>query len=296
MNAPTPAAPTLRVPLDVGGWVRYFRLVEIPIFASTAVAIEELRLVEDDVDARLLSEVISRDPLMSLKLLAFASSQGANRRLSDAETVTEALVLMGITPFFRVFGPQPTIEEHLGDQPLALAGLRGVLARADRASRFSALFAIHRNDHDVAVLQEAALLHDFTELLLWLYAPGLAHEIKRRQDADPTLRTATVQRELLNAELNEVQQALMKIWRLPELLVRTMDDRQARNSQVRNVLLAIRLARHTMNGWQNAAIPDDLHDIAEMLHMSVGHAEALVRDIDLHPDGPPLGAALAQGS
>jgi len=42
------------------------------------------------VDARVISEVIGRDPLMTLKLLVFASTQGANRRLTDAETVVEA--------------------------------------------------------------------------------------------------------------------------------------------------------------------------------------------------------------
>jgi len=280
MSAPSPST-AFRVPADVAGWVRYFRLIEIPVFRSTSESIEELRLIEDRVDARMLNEVIAHDPLMSLKLLAFASGQNANRRLSDAETVLEALVLMGIGPFFRVFGPQPHIEDHLAGQPEALAGLRQVLRRADRAARFAALFAIQRADHDAAVLQEAALLHDFAEMLLWLHAPALALEIQRRQAADPTLRSNAVQRELLHVELNEIQHALMVIWRLPEILIRITDDRQAENSQVRNVLLAIRLARHTSRGWQNPAIPDDLHEIATLLRLSVAHTRELVTDIDI---------------
>ncbi len=279
MNA-IPTSPAFRVPADVDGWVRYFRLVEIPVFASTARAIEDLRLIEDDVDARMLCDVLARDPLMVLKLLAYASTQGSSRRLTDAETVTEALVLMGITPFFREFGPQPTIEDHLDGQPEALAGLQEVLRRADRAARFSALFAIHRNDHDAAVLQEAAMLHDFAEMLLWLHAPALALEIQRRQAADPTLRSAAIQKELLHAELNDVQHALMLVWRLPEILVRITDDRQAENTQVRNVLLAIRIARHTMHGWDNAAIPDDLRDIAALLRLHVEPTRQLLLEVD----------------
>ena len=131
----SPAAPALRTPSDVDGWVRYFRQLEIPVLASTAAALEELRVIEDDVDARMISEVIGRDPLMTLKVLVHASTQGTNRRLTDAETVVEALVLMGITPFFREFGPQPTVEDHLGGHPEALAGLRHVMLRADRAAR-----------------------------------------------------------------------------------------------------------------------------------------------------------------
>jgi HD-like signal output (HDOD) protein len=275
-----PVAAPFRTPRDVDGWVRYLRLVEIPVLASTAAAIEEMRLIEDDVDARIISEVIGRDPLMTLKLLVYASTQGANRRLTDAETVVEALVLMGITPFFRVFGPQPTVEDHLATHPQALAGLQHVLLRADRAARFAASFAIHRSDHDAVVLHEAAQLHDFTEMLLWLHAPDLALELQRRQHADPTLRSCAAQRELLNAELNDIQHILMQLWRLPEILVRITDDSHAENSQVRNVLLAIRLARHTMNGWDNPALPDDIRDIAALLHLSVEPTRQLLLDID----------------
>jgi len=275
-----PAATAFRTPRDVDGWVRYFRQLEIPVLASTAAAIEEMRLVEDDVDARIISEVIGRDPLMTLKLLVYASTQGANRRLTDAETVVEALVLMGITPFFRTFGPQPTVEDQLADHPEALAGLHHVLLRADRAARFAASFAIHRSDHDAVVLHEAAQLHDFTEMLLWLHAPELALELQRRQRADSTLRSSTVQREVLNAELNDIQHVLMQLWRLPEILVRITDDSHAENSQVRNVLLAIRLARHTMNGWDNAALPDDIRDIAALLHLSIEPTRQLLLDID----------------
>ena len=275
-----PAAPTFHTPRDVDGWVRYFQRLEIPVLASTAAAIEEMRLIEDDVDARIISEAIGRDPLMTLKVLVYASTQGANRRLTDAETVVEALVLMGITPFFRAFGPQPTVEDQLADHPEALAGLRHVLLRADRAARFAASFAIHRADHDAVVLHEAAQLHDFTEMLLWLHAPELALELQRRQRADSTLRSSAAQRDVLNAELNDIQHVLMQLWRLPEILVRITDDSHAENSQVRNVLLAIRVARHTMNGWDNPALPDDLRDIAALLHLSVEPTRQLLLDID----------------
>ena len=275
-----PVAPAFRTPHDVDGWVRYFQQVEIPVLASTAAAIEEMRLIEDDVDARGISEVIGRDPLMTLKLLVHASTQGKNRRLTDAETVVEALVLMGITPFFREFGPQPTVEDQLASHPEALAGLEHVLLRADRAARFGASFAIHRADHDAVVLHEAAQLHDFTEMLLWLHAPDLALELQRRQQADATLRSSAAQREVLNAELNDIQHVLMQMWRLPEILVRITDDSHAENSQVRNVLLAIRVARHTMNGWDNPALPDDVRDIAALLHLGVEPTRQLLLDID----------------
>ena len=88
-----------------------------------------------------------------------------------------------------------------------------------------------------------------------------------------------VQRELLNIELNDLQQALMRAWRLPDLLVQINDERHAEASQVRNVLLAVRLARHSARGWDNAALGDDVRDIAALLTLGETPTLQLLRDI-----------------
>ncbi len=266
--------------MDVAGWVRYFQLAEIPVLASTSAAIEDLRENEDAVDARMLADVISADPLMTLKLLAYTAQLQRSRRQTDIETVTGAFVLIGITPFFRDFGLQPTIEQHLDGQPEALQGLHDVVQRAHRAAKFALSFAVHRFDRDASVIHEAALLHDFAEMLLWLHAPHLALDISHRQKADPTLRSASAQRALLGVPLTDIQHALMLAWRLPELLVRITDDRQESSVQVRNVMLAIRVARHTAHGWDNAAVPDDVRDIAQLLNLGAAPTEKLLREID----------------
>jgi len=64
------------------------------------------------------------------------------------------------------------------------------------------------------------------------------------------------------------------------MLVRITDDRHAENSQVRNVLLAIRVARHTTHGWDNPALPDDVRDIAALLQLGLEPTRQLLRDID----------------
>ena len=281
MTAP-PNLPFIDVaPRDVEGWAARFTAPDLPVLASTAEAIEGLRPLEDDVDAHLLSETVAVDPLMTLKVLQHVGQLRRGREGSDTETVTASLVMMGITPFFRVFGPQPTVEEHLASRPEALEGFRRVLKRSHRAANFAIGFAVHRFDHDAPVIHEAALLHDFAEMLLWLRAPSLALEIARRQQADPTLRSADVQKQVLNVELHELQHALMLRWRLPALLIRITDHHQHNDSaQVRNVLLAIRVARHSADSWDNAALPDDVSEIASLLQMGVEPTWKLLREID----------------
>jgi HD-like signal output (HDOD) protein len=270
-----------RAPRDIAGWVSLFDHRSLPVLATTALALEDLRDVEDEVDAHLLTQTVASDPLMTLKLLAHVAELRRGREGSEVETVTEALVMLGIPPFFRAFALLPTVEERLALEPQALLGFQRVLARSHRAARFAIGFAVHRMDHDAPVLHEAALLHDFAEMLLWLRAPRLAMQIDRRQAAEPELRTATVQRELLHVELADVQHALMLAWRLPSLLVQITDDHaQHPTPQARNVQLAIRVARHSANGWDNPALPDDVRDIADLLHLGVDPTTRLLAEID----------------
>lgn len=278
---PDPDTPfMLSAPVDVGAWVACFQQREIPVLASTAQAIADLAANEDAVDAHLLADTLGGDPLMVLKLLRHVAERRSARAVTDVETATAAIVLMGIPPFFRAFGDQPTVEARLAGSPRALEGLQAVLSRAGRAARFALGFAVHRLDHDAAVIHEAALLHDFAEMLLWVHAPALAQEIAQRQAADPTLRTAEVQRAVLHVALPDVQQALMKAWRLPELLVSISSDHASPLPQVRNVQLAIRVARHTAQGWDNPALPDDVSEIAQLLNLGNEPTLQLLHDID----------------
>lgn len=280
-QAATAAAPFILAPLrDAAGWVAAFDAREIPVLSATANSLEDLRCNEDAVDARLLADAMQSDPLMTLKLLRHVAMLRRGRNQADAETATEALVMLGITLFFRDFGPQPTLEARLAGQSEALLGLRQVLRRAHRAARFALAFAVHRGDHDAALIHEAALLHDFAELLLWAHAPALALAIARAQQADPALRSADAQQQHLHTTLAALQQALMKAWHLPELLVKISDDHASNHPQVRNVQLALRVARHSSRGWDNPALPDDVDDVADLLNLGTTPTLHLLHDLD----------------
>jgi HD-like signal output (HDOD) protein len=279
-----PAAPFItRAPCDVARWAACFDVEALPVLQCSIQAIDDLRANEDAVDAHLLAETVSADPLLTLKVMAHVAKLRRVRHQDtrgEPETVTAALVLLGIGPFFRTFTGLSSAESVLDGEPEALAGFRAVLRCSHRAANFALGFAVHRMDHDAPVIHAAAMLHDFAELLLWLRAPALALEIARRQRADATLRSAAVQRELLNVELTDLQQVLMIGWGLPQLLVRISDDRHADTDPVRNVLLAVRVARHSAGGWENAALPDDIQDVADLLHLGAEPARRLLLELD----------------
>jgi hypothetical protein len=54
------------------------------------------------------------------------------------------------------------------------------------------------------------------------------------------------------------------------------DPEEAFNPQVRTVALAIRLARHSAEGWDDPALPDDYTDISVLLRLSVDRVMHMV--------------------
>jgi len=153
-----------------------------------------------------------------------------------------------------------------------------LLRRAHRGARFALAFAIHRADPDAASIHAATLLHEFAELLLWCNAPALALRIRALQDDDPTLRSRAAQQQVLRIELAELQQALVAAWRLPLLLSEQVPH--AQRVGARTVTLAAQLARHVASGWDNAAVPDDIDEIAEFLHLSGSATLELLMGVD----------------
>lgn len=273
---------------SLDGWVAYFSAAELPVLRHTVVEIDRLRENSATVNARAVAGAILRDPLMTLRVLGYIEARRPKNRTTDITTIERALMMIGIDPFFRDFQNLPTVEDHLKGHPKALVGVLRVMARARKASHWAREWAINRHDLDVDEITVATLLHDVAEIMMWCFAPTLALAVRDAQTVDRRRRSVDVQREIYGVALFEIKLDLAKAWRLPELISMLLDDDKARNPRVRNVKLAVDLARHSANGWDDNALPDDFAAIEELLHMS---HEALLHRLGLDDD--PLPAILA---
>lgn len=120
---------------------------------------QQLRKIEDargTVDASMLADALSTDPLMSLKVLVHVSRYCTRLSVEPPETPTGAIVMLGITPFFKAFAELPTVIDWLKPAPDAVSGLLKVITRARRSAHFAMSFAIRRQDEDAAIVHQAA--------------------------------------------------------------------------------------------------------------------------------------------
>lgn len=253
---------------DTEAWVVLFSGSSLPILRHTKRRLDEMRQDLDGVDARELARIILLDPIMAVRVLAYIQPLRGRALQNDITTIAGAIMMSGIEPFFNRFSDLPTIEGMLkGEDPHALLGVLQVIRRAQRAADYAQDWAKWRHDLNVEEVRIAALLHDLAEILVWCFAPKLGLKIRALQIAHPTMRSAHAQLQVLGLTLQELQVALCGVWHLPELLRNLIDDDNAEQPRVRNVNLAVRLARHSANGWDDPALPDDYKDIGDLLHL-----------------------------
>jgi HD-like signal output (HDOD) protein len=263
---------------DLETWVAYFSQAQLPVLRHTVHELDQLRANAERVNGRVLSSIVLQDPMMTLRVLAYIENHRRKSQTSDITTIERALMMIGVEPFFRDFHDLPLIEDSLKPYPRALLGLLKVIARARRATHWARDWAITRHDLDVDEITVATLLYDVAEVLMWCFAPGLALRVREIQTENRNQRSSTAQLQVYNIQLHPLQLALARAWHLPPLLMTLMDRQNATHPRVRNVTLAVDLARHSANGWDDAALPDDYVAIEELLH--INH-DTLVRKLGI---------------
>lgn len=249
-------------------WVNFLTTAEIPVLKQTARNLALLQEDEQHLNARSFAHVVKNDPLMTVKLLRFMQQHKHRAQEHDVMEVEQIILMLGLEATFNKIPAKPLVEEILGRSNMnALVYLLKTTHRANLASTYAFDWAVRLHDLHFAEIRLAALLHDIAEILMWCFSPQEMLKIKQLQKLDKTLRSAAAQEKIFGFTLQQLQHELAVKWRLPELLISLMDDNNSTLQRVRNVVLAVNLARHSANGWDDAALPDDYEDIAKLLHM-----------------------------
>jgi HD-like signal output (HDOD) protein len=264
-------------------WLEFLGAAEIPVLKQTARELAALREDAASLDTRSIAQVIKRDPMMTVKLLNRFQRLRSRSGSGEIVQVEQALMMLGMNPFFEQIPARPIVEDLLRGNIDALAGLLRVVRRSRRAAAFATEWAAQRVDLHYEDIRIAALLHDLAELLMWCFAPDRMLDVRRRQLQDSTLRSRAAQEAVFGVALADLQAGLARMWVLPELLLKLMDDACNNEPRVRNVMLAVDLARHSADGWTDAALPEDYARIADLLRVRPEEVKAMVGALDASP-------------
>lgn len=257
-------------------WVAVLTHADLPVLKHTARDLSALRADDKRLNAHSIAEIIACDPMMTVKLLRYLQQHKSKAQTTEVIQVEQALLMLGVEPFFNKVPHQPLAEEMLKAYAVALPPMLRVVHRSHRASEYAMEWAVQLHDLHYEEVRVAALLHDIAEILMWCFAPTLMLEIRGMQQKDKALRSRSAQEQVLGFTLIDLQKELTLQWELPKLLLRLINDSSAKQPRVRNVELAVNLARHSANSWDNAALPDDYKGIGELLRMPAVQVMAML--------------------
>lgn len=257
-------------------WAAWLGERELPVLARTLVEIEAAERNCDKVSAAQVAEIVLHDPLATLKLLRYIQQHRNASLKTDVTTISHALMMLGLEPFFRTFSGQRTLQDTLAGRPLALQGALTVISRARHASLCARDWARRRHDLEIDEVVVAALLHEMAELMVWCFGHELMIKINDLLGSRTVFRSTTAQHAVLGFALIDLQLKLTEFWQLPRLLHDLMDDYHARKPRVLNVTLSTTVARHCAYGWDDPALPTDWQSIGRLLDIPDAQARGTV--------------------
>ena len=262
---------------ELSEWVGFLTTAEIPVLKQTARNLAILEQDEQHLSARSIAHAVKYDPLMTVKLLRYLQQHKHRNQEHDVVEVEQIVMMLGLETTLNKVSAKPLVEEILGRNNMsALVCLLKTAHRANIASSYAFDWAVRLHDLHFEEIRIAALLHDIAEILMWCFAPNEMLQIRNLQKQDKTMRSAIAQESIFGFTLSQLQLELAVTWKLPQLLITLMDDNYSSLQRVRNVSLAINLARHSANGWDDAALPDDYEEIAKLLHLQAWEVMTIV--------------------
>ncbi|SET19518.1 HD-like signal output (HDOD) domain, no enzymatic activity [Nitrosomonas marina] len=248
--------------------VTYLAQAEIPVLKQTARKLSAVIENVDRLSARNIAQIIKNDPLMVVKLMRYFQLHRGRSQIHEIMEVEQTLLMLGLENTLKIASAKPYVEDLLGtDHREALVCLLKVTQRNRMASAYAYDWAVRLQDLHYEEIRIAALMYDIAEILMWCYAPKAMLKIKHLQTKNKAVRSRQIQEKLLGFSLHALQFALITRWKLPGLLRTLMDDNCHDQQRVKNVLLAVNLARHAANGWDDAALPKDYEQIGQLLHL-----------------------------
>ena len=122
---------------DIDAWVKFFSDAELPILRQTLRRLDEAHAKIDSISGREIAAIVLQDPLLTVRVLSHIQPLSGKRLHSDITNIGNAIMMLGIEPFFESIGTPTTLESLLQDERQALLGALQAIRRMQRASRYA---------------------------------------------------------------------------------------------------------------------------------------------------------------
>jgi len=255
-------------------WTQRLSKREMPVIGEV---IEELNKItsSDETGVNQLAEVILRDPQLTSQVLRVANSVQYNYSRAQVNTISRAIVLIGLKGVRAICISLLVMDSLLGEHPKEQ--LLKIVARAFHAATQARNLATEMGEKNSEEVFIAGLLFHLGEMAFWATEeadrdlPGLYSEdaVERREAMD----------EVLGTSFKAITRELARHWKLGSTLEEALNPSSSTAStKVQAVIIGERLSRAALYGWASPQIKRVLSEIMVFTGKNAEYALKMVRE------------------
>jgi len=254
-------------------WAQKLRKQDMPVLGDVIAELNKIT-GSDDADVNQLAEVILKDPHLTTQVLRIANSVQYNYSKIQVNTVSRAIVLIGLKGVRAICISLLVMDSLLGEEPKE--HLLTLIARGFHAAT-QAKNLIQKFDEKAAEeVFIAGLLYHLAEMAYWVSEdanedhPGLSSE-------DAGERRAAME-EVLGTSFKAITRELAKTWSLGDTLEESLYPSSQPTQKAQAVIAGERLSRAALYGWNSPQIKIVLREIMDFTEMDAEAVLAMVKE------------------
>lgn len=223
-------------------WIDLITQNELPAITSTAKMLD--RFANDDKSSLpKLSEAILHDQALSSCLLKVANNL-QHMSVNKVTTVSRATVVLGIQTVKNICLTAKLVSSLLASDSLDInvyERLTELMASSFYAGMLAKMMVPNYSEELQEEVYLAAMLYRIGETAFWSSGGEMASQLANYQ-AKSTADFDAFSRQLLGNNFSELSKGLAKTWNLSDLLVKALDQPEARTDEIKVIFYADKLS------------------------------------------------------
>lgn len=254
-------------------WVKKLSTQSMPVLNNVIMEINKMSGSED-ADANRLAEVILKDPNLTSHVLRVANSVQYNYSHSAINTVSRAVVLIGLKGMRAICISLLVLESLLKDKPKER--VLQLIAQGFHAATQARNLISKIDDHDTEEVFIAALLYNLGEMAFWA-SEDIDEENQALMSEDPLKRKEAMD-EVLGTSFKAITRELAKTWSLGDTLEQALFPSAHPTAKIQAIISGERLSRAALFGWESPQVEKVLGEVARFVGTSEEQAMKMVKE------------------
>lgn len=257
-------------------WIERLSEQDLPVMAGI---INELNQITDNSESSAVevAEIILKDASLTSQVLKVVNCVYYNRHSTPINTVSRAVVLLGIASIKTICVSVLVLEQFAtGEYRDRL--LKELAKAFHAATQAKNLFKLKSYDTEVTeAVIIAGLLSNLGETAFWSFGGNQAEKLNALLN-EGELSTTECEKKIIGVALKDITLGMSEKWGMEDILKPALSDHPSKEPAVRALQLGKELVRSIETGWESRELKSTLRSITKHYGIELEEAKELAQN------------------